>query len=297
MKKVLLMLSVFFMYSSLSAQAMKGVINNDDAKLVKEAQFIVVLGNDKAKSEFELGAKNTFVEGLIEDYLVKEKHKVKDEVDGKYYIKVREVKSQSSTSSTPGSSTSFRFVSTGYELVIVKGGVKNALFEVFVPIDKNAGLSAEVVKWALDHMEDNINYVLNNNEQNNKGYFKNEINKRNPRLNKLTLYVNENQIKTSKKESAEDVLKSNYKGKSKVVSYDEFRETILNETEGVAYLMVAPYPIGGSYILRFYIVDAATGETVVFKQPAGVQLKGTAPEVAISGKLLQKLRACPKFCV
>lgn len=90
------------------------------------------------------------------------------------------------------------------------------------------------------------------------------IKKKGSMLNDRILYMPEWMLD---KKLDEKEISEIYDGKFKVVSDFEWSRAILSKREGVAYSIIIPAAVGGSYVFQHHICDAETGQILGIKYP------------------------------
>lgn len=147
--------------------------------------------------------------------------------------------------------TSYKRVSSGAFMVIenAKGGV---MANSYIPTFEG-GLTPEILAFGVS----NINCMLKTIEERQLGsnikVFA-AYKEHSPKLKQKTLYIPEGWVHENLDKAQAE---KDYQAKFEIVSYEKWRDAILNKEE-VAYVILVPRPVGGKFVYEHYIMDAKT---------------------------------------
>jgi hypothetical protein len=184
-----------------------------------------------------------------------------------------------------GFQQTYKSVSSG-AAVMLEDGKGHALASSYIPSFGTEGLvTEEVLAFGVSAMNYQLKAMSEKNMANNlkiKSAYKEQTEK----LKSKTLYIPEDWVSDKLDKSKIGTL---YKANYEVVSYEKWRNAILNK-EDAAYVIVVPQPIGGSFIYVHYLVDAQTGTVYAMCQPKGaaVNVSGVNVSKANTGLINEK---------
>jgi len=183
-----------------------------------------------------------------------------------------------------GNSYEYVNVSAGVALMIENGNGKILAASYIPGLGENGRITPESIGFGVSE----INYLLKTmDEKDLASNLKCESAYKEKALNQLkekTLYIPQMWLDKSV-DKAE--IPNIYKAKSEVVSYEVWKDAILNKKEGVVYLMISPRPVGGEFVYYNCLIDAQTGAVYgVFTKGGFINSKSNTATVTKS--LLEK---------
>jgi hypothetical protein len=186
-----------------------------------------------------------------------------------------------------GNSYEYVNVSAGVALMIENGNGKILAASYIPGLGENGRITPESIGFGVSE----INYLLKTMDEKDlasnlkceSAYKENALNQ----LKEKTLYIPQMWLDKSV-DKAE--IPNIYKAKSEVVSYEVWKDAILNKKEGVVYLMISPRPVGGEFVYYNCLIDAKTGAVYgVFTKGGFINSKSNTATVTKS--LLEKYNA------
>jgi hypothetical protein len=150
-------------------------------------------------------------------------------------------------------SNSYRMVSGGSFLAIEnsKGGI---MANCYLPSFQDVGITEEIIAFGCEAISSMLKTMdekqMGSNLKLESAYVKGA-----PALKEKNLYIPEGWLsdKFDKNE-----IKALYTGPYEIVSYEKWRDAILNK-EDVGYVIIVPKPVAGSYLYQHFLVNAKTG--------------------------------------
>lgn len=163
----------------------------------------------------------------------------------------------------------YKNISFGYYIGITTGD-KKPMMRSYIPIFEDE-FTDEVISHGITYMQELFTLML----ENEVGALKTlKVIKDNAtQLKDKTLYIPEWWVD---EELTESEITKLYKGNYKIVSHFEWSNAILSKKKGIAYSMIIPVPMQGSYVYQHHICDAETNQIYGITQPKGgaFQLNG-----------------------
>lgn len=254
MKKVIS--AVMLLCATVVAQAQ--AIKLDDVENIKKGKIIVGLsGNSEVDDMFKRVIEEHWDFSEISEYMELDlaRNKAKSD-DNTYVLYLGKVSSGSLTHQT--ASFNYKVISSGYSVKISEGK-KSELYYQFMP-STDEKMPEESVVFAVSSIQYLFKSMVQDGLKSNTKY-KDSYKKHTSELKDKELYIMEGWIDTDAN------IGEYYSAAHKVVSYDTWRNAILEEKEGVVYDIIVPYPISGNYVYQHYLVDAADGTVYAIIMP------------------------------
>ena len=175
-------------------------------------------------------------------------------------------------------------VSAGAALMIENGKGKILAASYIPRLGENNRLTKESIAFGVTE----INYLLKTmDEKDLASNLKTESaykEKAQDQLKQKTLYIPQMWLD---KNVDKTEITNIYKAKSEVVSYEVWKDAILNKKEGIVYVMIAPRPVGGEFVYYNCLIDAQTGVTYAVCTKGGF-INAKSNTGAITKSLLEK---------
>jgi hypothetical protein len=162
---------------------------------------------------------------------------------------------------TPLWKEQYRNISGGAFLVIenAKGGV---MANCYLPSFEDGGITEEIVGFGCEAISSMLKTMdekqMGSNLKLESTYLKDA-----PALKDKILYIPEGWLSPK---FDKDAIKSIYTGQFEIVSYEKWRDAILNK-EDVGYAIVVPKPVGGGYVYQHFLVNAKSGKVYAICYP------------------------------
>lgn len=229
------------------------LLKQKEVQTIKNSKVIIgLLGDEELDKSFEKIVKDkwTFCE-IAGSMPRKEAIKKAKKDKNLFVISIAESYSSSSHENAgPSMIVTVKYISFSKRIEINSGSRIKA--KTFIPEFEKEGVTEEILKFGIGELQHKLQTMdeekLSSEMKLNKAYKKNS-----PKLKDKVLYIPDFWL--NHKITEEDV-KALYNYPFKIVSYEEWRDAILNNKEGVAYIMISPNPIQGNFVYHHYIVDA-----------------------------------------
>jgi len=251
MNKILLLLIAFILFStSVFAQIPK----LEHIKNLKESKVIIGLsGNeDLNKSLKELIPKYWTLCPIDGALPYKEALEKAKEDDNTYVIFVSSIVSRSLRHNYT-ENWDIRLISSG-KFVGLSNGKKKPLMRSYIPASDNV-VPGESIAHGLKFMQTLFTSMIEEQKGAMKvvGLYKQQAKE----LVNKTLYIPEVWLH---KKLTKEIITKEYGSNFKIVSETEWKDAILNKKEGVAYVILIPYPMAGQYMFQHHIFDSETNQ-------------------------------------
>jgi hypothetical protein len=254
--------SALFLILGISLNAQ--VVHQSDIQKIKNSKLLVTLTEDEQFNEMlkaTVAKYWTFSEVIGYESAENAIKRAKEDEN----ILIMEVGSRSSKSMvhhSAGSSVGYQTISYG-KAINIKKGKSTYLFSNYIPSFEGDVITEEVLIYGISTFQFMCKVMDEKNLASNMNLTK-ALKEYTPELKNKTLYLAEGWI--DKKFDIQEIPDL-YEGKIKVVSYDDWRNAIILGEEGIAYCMVVPVPVGGSYSYVHYLVDAKTATIYAMTYP------------------------------
>jgi len=272
MNKILLQLIAFILFST---NVFAQIPKLEHIKNLKESKVIIGLSdNDELNGELKKMVNNHWTLCQIDSSLpFKEAQEKAKQDDNLYVIYVstmtsRSLKHQAAGTGVgadmsnyyPDSKWDFRLVSAS-KFVGLSNGNRKPLMRSYIP-DSNGYIPAESIAHGINFMQTLFTSMIEEQKGAMKviGLYKKEAKE----LANKTLYIPK--VWLHKKLTAEIITKEYGSTNYKLVSYEEWKDAILNKQEGIAYVILIPVPLGGQYVFQHHIFDSATKQLYAISQ-------------------------------
>jgi len=281
MNKVLLQLIAFVLFST---NVFAQIPKLDHIKNLKESKVIIGLsGNSHINKNLEEIVKSNWKLCDIDSSLpYEEALKKASENENLFVVYIGSITSRSFKHSL-GDNWDFRFISKG-KFVGLSNGRKRPLMRSYIPT-YNHVVTNESITHGLNFMQTLFTSMLNKNEGARAivKLYKKEAHK----LANKTLYIPKDWI--HKKLTEEVIAKTYGSSNFKIVDYEVWKDAIINKKEGIAYVILIPYPIQGDYVYQHHIFDSATNQLYAISQPgAAIKMNKINLSKANTGYITKK---------
>ncbi len=242
-------------------------VKDKEVKAIKECKLIVAeFGLEKADKDMMEAVKNYWTFTTDVSSMPYKQAKEMAKKDDKIMIMYFTTATSKSLKHDGAFNTEYQFVSTGGMMVIenAKGGV---MVNSYIPLFGEGGITPEILAFGVT----NINYLLKTMEDKNLGSnlkYEGAYKENSPALKSRKLLIPEGWI-SAKFDKAE--ISKLYTGEYEVVSYERWRDAILNK-ENVAYTIIVPRSVGGKFLYHHFLMDAGKCMVYAVITPTGASL-------------------------
>ncbi|NQY29861.1 MAG: hypothetical protein HRT69_10355 [Flavobacteriaceae bacterium] len=177
----------------------------------------------------------------------------------------------------------FRLISSG-KFVGLSNGSKKPLMRSYIPSSESL-IPSESIAHGINFMQTIITSMIEEQKGAMKviGLYKKEAKE----LANKTLYIPK--VWLHKKLTPEIITKEYGSTNYKLVSYEEWKDAILNKKDGIAYVILIPVPIAGQYMFQHHIFDSATNQLYAISQSrVAVSLNAVNLSKANTGYITKK---------
>ncbi len=272
MKKLLFFITIFTLTSSIAQMPKLKQIEN-----LEKSQIIIGLSGKKSVDESLVRMVNKFWDlcPISEKLPINEALAKAKNDDNLYVIYLDSYRSNSFTKQG-NNNVNYKFVSFS-KFVGLSTGKKKPIIYSAIPTS-NDRIADEAIAHGTNFINQLFGMMLE--YQVNASKALQLIKKNSTILNERVLYMAQWMVDNRLNEKE---ISKIYQGQFKIVSNEEWSQAILSKKEGIAYTIIIPAAVGGSYVYQHHICDAKTGQILGIKQPkAAFALRGGTKTINLS---------------